>query len=131
MLKDGEQMRLVVVLGVGLLHFQQGFAAPDLEARDVVVEPGRFVYQVPADVRSLDAGQPGERLADVPAPLRPPKAHSEAFGEAQRVTQGGACRLVDRGFDAVAEVHFGQVAVMYVPGEDHYGGGRVAVGALA
>ncbi len=43
---------------------------------------GCFVHEVPAHVRLLDAGQPGERLADAPATLGPPKAHGEAFGEA-------------------------------------------------
>src|SRR5919112_5030075 len=79
--EDSVQLRLVVVLRSGLLHFQPGFAAPDLQTRDVVVEPGCFVHEVPADVRLLDAGQPGERLTDVPATLCPPKAHGEAFGE--------------------------------------------------
>src|SRR5215210_4633205 len=131
MFEDPVQLRFVVVLRDGLLHFQQGFAAPNLEAGDVVVEPGRFVHQVPADVRFLDAGQSGERLADVPATLRPAEAHGEAFGEAKRVTPGGACRLVDGGFDAVAKVHLRQVTVMHVAGEDRYRGGRVAVRDLA
>jgi len=81
MFENGVEYRLVVVLGDGLLHFQQGFAAPDLEVRDVIVEPGRFVHQVPAHIRLPDAGQSGERLTDAPATLRPPKAHGEAFGE--------------------------------------------------
>jgi hypothetical protein len=82
MFENGVEDRLVVVLGAGLLHFQEGFAAPDLEARDVVVKPGRFVHEVPADIRLLDAGQSGERLTNVPATLCPPKAHGEAFREA-------------------------------------------------
>jgi hypothetical protein len=64
MFENGVEYRLVVVLRDGLLHFQLGFAAPDLEAGDVVVEPGRFVHQVPAHIRLLDAGQSGERVTD-------------------------------------------------------------------
>src|ERR671916_728324 len=112
--EDSVQLRLVVVLRSGLLHFQPGFAAPDLQTRDVVVEPGCFVHEVPADVRLLHTGQAGEYFADAPAALRPPKTHDEAFGEAKRVPQGGARRLVDGGFDAVAEVHLRQVAVVHV-----------------
>src|SRR5215210_7045834 len=93
--EDSVQLRSGVVLRGGLLYFQQGFAAPDLQARDVVVEPGRLVHEVPAHVWLLDAGQVGEYFADAPAAFRPPEAHDEAFGEAQRVAQGGASRLVD------------------------------------
>src|SRR5215203_3843976 len=80
--EDPVQLRFVVVLRGGLLHFQQGFAAPDLEAGDVVVEPGRFVYEMPADVRFLDTGQAREDFADATAPFGPAEAHGEAFGEA-------------------------------------------------
>src|SRR5215211_3988789 len=131
MFEDREQMRLVVVLWDCFLHFQQGLAAPDLEARYMVVEPGLFVHEVPADVRFFDVGQTREYFSDLPTLLRPAEAHGEAFGEAKRVSQGGACRLVDGGLDAVAEVHFGQVAVVHVAGEDRYRGGTVAVCALA
>ncbi len=75
--------------------------------------------------RPLPAGQP------VGAPFGPPKAHGEPFGKAQRVSQGRACRLVDGGGSAVAELHLRQVAVVHVAGEDRYRGGRVAVRALA
>jgi hypothetical protein len=81
MFENGVEYRLVVVLGDGLLHFQQGFATTDLEAGDVVVEPGRFVNQVPAHTWFLDTGQTRESFADVPSTLRPPKAYGEAFGE--------------------------------------------------
>ena len=72
MFENGVEYRLVVVLGDGLLHFQLGFAAPDLEAGDVIVESGRFVLQLTAHIRVLDAGQSGERHTDAPASLRPP-----------------------------------------------------------
>src|SRR5215213_5901558 len=65
MFENGVEYRLVVVLGDGLLHFQQGFATTDLEAGDVVVEPGRFVNQVPAHTWFLDTGQTRESFAEV------------------------------------------------------------------
>src|SRR5215217_2585081 len=68
--KDSVQLRFVVVLRGCLLHLQQGFAAPDLEAGDVVVEPGRFVYEMPADVWFLDARHPGARLPRSDQPRR-------------------------------------------------------------
>ena len=86
--EDREQGRLVVIVRGGFLHFQRGRAVPDLEARDVIVEPGLSVQEVPVEVRFLDAGQAGDGLADAFAPFGPAEAHSEAFGEAQRISQG-------------------------------------------
>src|SRR5215218_7029563 len=129
--EDREQVRLVVVIGGGFLHLQRGCAAPDLEARDVIVEPGLSVHEVPAQTRVFDAGQAGENLADTLSWTGPAKAHDETFGEAQRISQGGAGRLIDGGLCAVAKVHSGQVAVVHVAGENRHGGGRVALRALA
>src|SRR4051794_3343365 len=112
--EDREQIRLVVVVGGGCLDLQLGFAVPDLEARDVVVEPRLSVDEFPTQVRFFDAGQAKEHLANAPAPSGPAEAHDEAFGEAQRVAQGRAGGLVDGGLYAVAEVHSGQVTVVYI-----------------
>ncbi len=115
----GYSARLVVVLRCCLLHFQRASRPRISRLRDVVVR-----------TRALRApGASGRRGSSTPArresasPTRSarsvqPEAHGEAFGEAERVPQGGACRLVDGGLYAVAEVHLGQVAVVDVAGED-------------
>src|SRR5918993_3254960 len=124
--EDSVQVWLVVVVRGCSLHLEFGLAVPDLQAGDVVMEPGLFVHEVPGYVWFLDAGQAGEGLADARASPGPPEAHDEAFRESERVSQGGAGRLVDGGLYAIAEVHFGQVAVVHISGEDRDGGGRAA-----
>src|SRR5215216_4705131 len=131
MLEERVEARLPGVLRDGLLYPQRGFPAEELEDGYVVVEPGFFVRQSPADPGFFDAGQAGERLADELAGLRPGRAETDALGEAERVPERRADRLVDGTLHAVPEVHLCQVAVVHVAGEEGYGGGGRFVRAFA
>src|SRR3712207_1179960 len=128
--EEGIQTGLSGVLRGSLLHLQRGFPAADLEGGDVVIEPGLLVHQTPADIRFCDAGQAGERLSDQVAGLRPGRAETGAFGKAERVSQWRADRLVDRTLHAVREANPGEIAVVYVAGEEDYRGGRRPVRAF-
>src|SRR5215217_7477224 len=106
MLEERVEARLPGVLRDGLLYPQRGFPAAELEDGYVVVEPGFF-----------DAGQAGERLADELAGLRPGRAETDALGEAERVPERRADRLVDGTLHAVPEINPGEIAVVHVAGE--------------
>src|SRR5215218_752073 len=131
MLEERVEARLPGVLRDGLLYPQRGFPAAELEDGYVVVEPGFFVRQSPADPGFFDAGQAGERLADELAGLRPGRAETDALGEAERVPERRADRLVDGALFAVPEVHLCQVAVVHVAGEEGYRGGGRSIRAIA
>src|SRR5215207_9216083 len=130
-LEECVQAWLPAVLRRGLLHPQDSFAAAKLEGADVVMEPGLFVCQTPADPWFFDAGQSGERLAYEFARPRPASAEGEALGGAEWVPQRGADGLVDRALYAGTEVHLGQVAMVDVAGEEDHRGRGMFLRALA
>src|SRR5215210_5922110 len=70
-LEERVEARLPGVLRYSLLHLQRGFPAAEFEGGDVVVEPGFFVRQSPANPWFFDAGQASEGSPDQLATPRP------------------------------------------------------------
>src|ERR671932_2018610 len=116
--EDGVQAWLSGVLLGGLLYFQRGVPAAELEGGDVVIEPWLLVHQAPSDVLLRNTGQAGERLAGESAGSLPSRAQGEALGEPERVPQRGADRLIDFALQVgtAFESDLGQVAVVHVAG---------------
>ena len=107
------QARLPGVFRGGFLHLQCGFPPAKLKGGDVVIKPGLFVLQMPANPRLRDAGEAGEGLPDSLTQPGPAEAHGEPFGEAEHVPQRRTHCLIDGTLHvgSIPEVELCQVAV--------------------